>query len=394
MSVTRFLRSSALTLAIAAVAAAPLIAQSQGETAVASLKTKLADIDTQAQKLVRELEFTEYKHKSTANKLHQTVRDAEEKESSLQALRASLDDNPSEAELEIIANEEQRIALAAINIKSLTASVERLERKEAELREALATLESEKQNATESIARAQERARAQAVARAKAAEAELAALKEENERLRLAMEEEARRAAAAQAQAATEAPPAGDAGIAASSIPLAAENVAEQMTAAAEETAAESYAAAAIGEAFNSRRYAFDTGDEPNPPAPEPVQAQEASPPAEQVAEEEEPPVYTGDDGPQVVMRSRSIDEPVVMKPIDSNVFEAEVEVEAGRAYFDVRNKRFRGRFPESDQPQTFVFRYDARGEEPSFTVKAKTAESEPQSAEDPQMISDSGSAF
>lgn len=390
MSIIRLLRSSALTLAIAAVATAPLLAQSPSAKEVAALKSKLADLDVQEQKLAREIEFTRYKRESTASKLQQTLLDAQEKELALETLKASAGETPSEAQGEIIANEEQRIELAALNVKSLTASLERLERKEAELRESLAALESQKQNTNQNIARVQERARTQAVAHAKAIEAELAALKEENERLRLAMEAQAQQAAAAresiaQAELETASAPDND--------QTTTQANAEQVPYTSDDSAMDNYAAA-IGEAFSTRRYAIDTGNEPNPPEPPP--AAEPIDNAQSIAQtiEDEPPVHVGDDGPQVIIRSRSIDEPVVMRAVGDNVFEAEVAVEPGRAYFDVRKRRFRGYFPDADQPQTFVFRYDGRGEDPMFTVHAKDREDGTQGEQDPQMISDSGSPF
>lgn len=63
--------------------------------------------------------------------------------------------------------------------------------------------------------------------------------------------------------------------------------------------------------------------------------------------------------------------------------------VEPGRAYFDVRNRRFRGYFPDAEGPQTYIMEYNTSDEGASFSVHSKNAE-----ATDTQMYSDNTSAF
>lgn len=353
MGVILFLRSSAAILTVLAAGATPALAQDS--KALTSLSSKVAELDVQAQALKRELEFTQYKRASTEAKLHQTQLDLKEKEATLEQLQTSLPEQPSARDSERLGNEQQRVALAELNIKSIMAAVVRLERKEVDLRNELDALTTERTNTAERIANIEARSRAEADARARAAEAELAALKRENEQLKLAMEEEARRAREA-ADAAGEAQRAAE---------LAAlqehQELQEQMRTENEAQQLEEQARQ--------------------------LQAAASSSPAE--VAEEEPPVYIGDDGEQVVVRSRSIESPVVMQPVAPGVYRAEVAIEPGRAYFDVRNRRFRGHFPDAEDPQTYVVEYDTSGEGASFSVRTKGED-----AADTQMYSDSTTAF
>lgn len=355
MSVIRFLRNCALTLTVSVVAIDPLIAQSGSH---GTLQVKLERLDVQSQHLNHELEFTTSKRQSTEAKLKQSQRELKDREADLQRLRIELGESPSPLKTETLANEQQRVALAELNIKSLQAAVVRLERKEEELQAALADIATEKQTTTKAIANAQQRARAQANARAKAVETELEALKRENERLRLAMEEEARRAEEAAAEAR-----------------LLAELAAKQQQERLEQEALEEQKRQAMAAA----------------PGGEPAQKSVPQRPGTQDVQADEPPIHVGDDGMRVVIRSRSIEAPVVMKPIGPDLYQAEVVVEPGKAYFDVRNQRFRGHFPESEEPQAFVFLYDTSGENPSFLLKGRSGESEQR---DSQIVTDSHSPF
>lgn len=342
MGVNRFLHVCALTLAFSAAAAVPVLAQNPSHASIKSFQDKLDNFDLQVQKLTRDLEATQSSRQSMEERLKQSQRDLKNKEADLQQLRLSLGDNPSPVQSEALANEQQRIALAEINIKSVMATIIRLERKEEELKAALLNVEEQKRDTRQRITKAEQRARQQADAEAKAIAAELDALKRENERLRMAMEEEARRAqeAAAEAQRLAE---------------LAAQQEQERL--------AQQVLATEQSAAVNTNPSQGAIGDEP--------------------------PVYLGDDGVEVVIRSRSIDAPVVMQAVGPNLYQAEVSVDPGTAYFDVRKQRFRGYFPESVEQQKLIFIYNTSGENPTFSVIS--GDSGP---ENPQMISDSNAPF
>lgn len=345
MGFNRLLRVCALTLAFTIVPEAPALAQgSRSDATIRLLQDKLADFDIEEKRLTRELEFARSKRQTTEHKLQGTERELKNKEADMQRLRISLGANPSAAESELLANEQRRIALAELEIKSLMATSVRLERKETELKSALAELEEQARITQQGIADAKERARQQSKAKQEVVKAELAALKRENERLRLAMEEEARRA---------------------------------------QEAAAEAQRLAELAEKQEQERLAQEAL------AAERAAAREAEADPSQTALDDEPPVHLGDDGAKVVIRSRSIAAPVTMEPVSPGMFQAEVVVEPGKAYFDVRNRRFRGYFPDADKPSTFVFIYDMSGEKPTFSVMSRDAGSP-----DPQMISDSHNPF
>jgi hypothetical protein len=176
--------------------------------------------------------------------------------------------------------------------------------------------------------------------------------------LRIAMEEEAKRAeeAARQAELAQQEAMRRAEEQAAE---LAAQIAAEQQARAAEEQAATAAAK---------------------------VKAPQVEQDLSQVVLEGEPPIYQDEDTIKVTIRSRSIDTPVVMSPVGPNLYRAEVSVEPGRAFFDVRKRRYRGTFPEQAGDDPYVFYYDLTGEKPIMYVRTKI--------NDDQMISNAKDPF
>lgn len=302
------------------------------------LQARLQEHANELQKLQEEAEFTRYKRQSAEENLEQLQAELRAREVQLVRLRAEMGNEPTAAQREALDNEAQRIALAELGIKSRTAAIDRLERKEQELRGAMAKLQDGIARAEREIAATKARQEAQIQARNRAMQEQLEALKQENEQLRLAMEEEARRAeeAARQAELAQQ---------------EALRQAEEQAAALAAQTAA--------------------------PQTPAPTQAAAGSPQVEddlsQVVLEGEPPIYQDEDTIKVTIRSRSIDMPVTMLPIGPNLYRAEVEVEPGRAFFDVRKRRYRGHFPEKSDSDPYVFYYDLNGERPKMYVRTKS---------------------
>ena len=332
-------------------------AASAATDAISRLETRLQDHAGELHKLQQEVEFTQYKRQSTEDKLQQLQAELKDREIQLVRLRAEMGSEPTAAQQEALDNEAQRIALAELSIKSRAAAIERLERKEQELQTAIASIRDGVAKTEREIAAVKNRQDAETQARNRAMQQQLEALQQENEQLRLAMEEEARRAeeAARQAELAQQ----------------EALRVAEEQAAAlAAQVAAEQAASATTA---------------PTAQTAQTPQVDDA-PDLSQVVLEGEEPIYQDEDTIKVTIRSRSIDTPVTMVPVSPNLYRAEVDVEPGRAYFDVRKRRYRGQFPEKSDSDPYVFYYDLNGEKPKMYVRTKS--------NDDQMISTAKDPF
>jgi chromosome segregation ATPase len=336
---------------------APALATASTE-AIARLETRLKTHASDMQKLEQEVEFAQYKRRSAEEKLQEVEEELKERELQLVRMRAEMGDSPTPAQQEALDNEARRIALAQLSIKSRAAAITRLERKEQELQTALNNIRDGIAKTEKEIVTIKARQEAEIQARNRAMQQQLEALQQENEQLRIAMEEEARRAEEAAQQAALaqqEAMRRAEEQAAA----LAAQIAAEQQARAAEEQAT---AAAAK------------------------VKAPQVEQDMTQVVLEGEPPIFQDEDTIRVTIRSRSIDTPVVMTPVGPNLYRAEVSVEPGRAFFDVRKRRYRGVFPAQDSKDPYVFYYDLTGEKPIMYVRTKI--------NDDQMISNAKDPF
>lgn len=338
---------------------APALATASSE-AIARLETRLKTHAGDMQKLEQEMEFAQYKRRSAEEKLQEVEEELKEREVQLVRMRAEMGENPTDAQQEALDNEARRIALAQLSIKSRAAAITRLERKEQELQTALNTIRDGIAKTEKEIVTVKARQEAEIRARNRAMQQQLEALQQENEQLRIAMEEEAKRAeeTARQAELAQQ---------------EAIRRAEEQAAALATQIAAEQQARAAEEQAVAAAAKVK---------APQ----VEQSPDLSQVVLEGEPPIYQDDDTIKVTIRSRSIDTPVTMSPVGPNLYRAEVNVEPGRAFFDVRKRRYRGNFPAKDDNEPYVFYYDLTGERPIMYVRTKT--------NDDQMISNAKDPF
>jgi len=319
---------------------------------IPELEKRLQGNAVQLQKLHQEHEFTQIKRKSAQEKLEQAQRELTDKALQLANMRAAAGTEPTAEQKAFIDNETQRLALAELTLKSSTAALSRLERSEERLRESIAATEKSIKDTERDIANSRARQTADAKEREQMVLGRLQQLQEENERLRLAMEEEARRAQ----QAAEEAARLAELARQQEEARLALE--------AAQQAAAQTNTAAVMNLAPKGE-----------------TEEQDLS----RVVLEGEPPIYRDEDTINVIMRGRVLDKPVAFIPIGPNRYRAEVKLDPGRSFFDLRNRRYRGTFP-GEEAQSYVFYYDMSGEKPVLTVMHKTAED--------QMISNAKDPF
>ena len=105
-----------------------------------ALAQQLDDTQQEINDTEQEINFAKARRKASAQKLKAYEQDLEQKQNQLKIAQQHFEANHSAEEEQLLRNEEQRIALAELNIKSRMASVVRLESKEQELTEKLASL--------------------------------------------------------------------------------------------------------------------------------------------------------------------------------------------------------------------------------------------------------------
>jgi hypothetical protein len=311
---------------------------------IPDLEKRLKDHQTRLLKLQQDHEIARRKRESAEEKLQESQRELTEKALQLAEMRVSAGANPTAEQQAFIDNEIQRLSLAELSIKSSTAALERLQRNEQKLRDSIAATEKSIRDTERSITTLRARQEADAREREELVERRLRELQEENERLRLAMEEEARRAQAAAEEAARLA-----------ELARQQEEARLALEAAKAAAAQDAQAVMNLSPPTHNRKGA------------EPVDMS-------QVVLEGEPPIYKDEDTINVVMRGRALDKPVAFVPVGPNRYRAEVRLEPGRSFFDLRNRRYRGIFP-GNEVLPYVFYYDLNGEKPVLTVMHKSAE-------------------
>lgn len=315
---------------------------------VADLQKRLQDHTGQLQQLQLEYEAAQRKRQSAQEKLAQAQRELSDKTVQLAGMHAAAGAAPSAEQQAFLDNESQRLALAEVTLKSSTAALARLERNEERLREAMAAAEKNIRETERAITNNRARQEADAKEREQLVQQRLQQLQEENEKLRLAMEEETRRAQ------------------------QAADEAARLAELTRQQEAARLAALAAAQPAQDTRPVMnLATG--------------QGEVDMSQVVLEGEPPIYHDEDTITVTMRSRTLARPVTFLPVGPNRYRAEVKLDPGKAYFDLRNRRYRGTFPGAET-LSYVFYYDMNGEKPLLTVMDKAAED--------QMISNAKDPF
>ncbi len=300
-----------------------------------STDTAIEAVEQKQMRWQRELEFTQEKHNEAARKLADAKQELEARTQSLKNLEAQLGDTPSETALERLKTERQRVAVAELSVESQSSVLERLERKQADLKAELDQSEQDIENIRQQIAEAQKREKRNAKAREAANEQEIRLLREENDNLKTELLNERQRLATAE---------------------LRIEElvrITDQQAATIEKLNTEISALMLLEE---QRQQA---------PAAQPEHIMDLS----QTVLEGEEPIYQGDDGQQMIIRSRSLEGPIEMTQISPTLFRADIKIEPGRTYFDLNRRRYRGTFPADDEGY-YRFYYDtSRQEAPVLSV-------------------------
>ncbi len=370
MKLTNVLRSlTALVLCIALSG----IAHASSQT-VKNLEGDIKSYQTQKTSLKQELEFTLFKLKATQEKLSSLQRDLKIKEIQHAKMKAALGQSPSPEQQEFISNENKRMNLSSTAIKSRKAAIARLERKQRNIQKKTTRIDKLVSKTKRNIASIKKNTKTnkQAASSAKAhrMRRELEELKKENEQLRIAMAEEAKRVRSANEDN------------------RRLEKIAQEKELALKESRAqaalkESLAQAALKESQAQaalKKKALAKAKRRGKAAINQDQSQIVLP--------GEKPIYKKSDGRKVVIRNRGKRKSSMMVPIGDRIYQAEVELEPGKSYFDVKKRRYRGYFPEKDGKAIYLFTYNLQDKRhPKLSVKKK--EDKPN-----QMISNANDPF
>lgn len=320
-------------------------------TGSAEQQARIESIELKQQRVLRELEFTKVKHTEAQRKLDDARRELAARQNQLKITESRLGDQISDAEADLLKNEKQRLAVAELSLQSQLAAIERLERKQAELTEAFSSTQKEIDAVKSSITKATNAASVQATRHAAVSQQELITLKSENDELKAALESDRRRLATAELRI--------------EELVRIADFRLQQI----EQLEAE----------VTTLTQPQSTGTK----SPVVVNSSLSRAPLAKNLDlsftvlEGEGPIAQDEDGERIVIRSHSIDDNVVMTQIGPKLYQAELTVDPGKAYFDLRRRRYRGVFPENYQGH-YRFIYDLSIEEtPKLYVELPNKENQ-----------------
>jgi hypothetical protein len=322
MYFSRFIFRTLLVGCIASFPVAPLSA------VAADSESPLAAQATKAKRLQEDLDSLQAKKAAAQDKITSAQKNLSEKQSVLAKLRESAGSQPDDNIQANLDNEARRVALAELDVKFAQEAMARIDERAKTLQQEIAANRQAIHNAEKTVVASQARKEADILAQNQVMEQKLQALAAENERLKKAMEAEAKRAQQAEEAA----------------FALEQARLREADAATKAKVAKDTKAAVALRE--NGQNVDLS-----------------------QVVLEGEPPIYQEKNPIKMTLRSRHISGPVNFKPIGENLYQIEVDVEPGKAYFDLRNRRYRGNFA-GEGAAKYRFYYDLNGEKPVLSVE------------------------
>lgn len=298
-------------------------------------------LELKKSRVASEIEYFDVKIAEAEKKLAEARREYSQKKKQLEVQTEQLGAAPSKTALKLHNNEQQRLTVAKLSIESRQSALERLRRKQVNL------IRNQK-NILNAIANtnATMKVRAQ-----QSATSEVSRLKKQNSALEVLTANEQRRREAAELRI-------------------------EEVTRAAQAQRSKSLALEREIALLKANQGAGNKPmglNKPGQPRQAQANASRAQPSDPSLtALEGEDPIYQGEDGERIVIRSHSIEEKVVMTQISEHTYQADLNVEPGRAYFDLRRKRYRGVFPQQpDGNGVYRFIYNLSDEDrPSLSVQ------------------------
>lgn len=311
------------------------------------LETQIGHYQNERERLEQEYKFTRHKREATEKKLQETKHEFEEKQVQLSMMKSQAGESLTAVQRDAIANEQKRLTLIGIGIESQQSAFERLLKKEEELLLEIKKNQQAIDHTRQKIEDLKYAERLQLKAETQELAQQLEQLRSENERLKQAMEEEAQKAEqSATAQADTS---------------PSEQSQAETSMENGEESEPKTQTLSIDAQ----RLAALERLLEQQIQAELWQSALASDEAASQTVLPGEAPIHQDEKDSEVILRSRTLAQDYPMKQVGPHHYEAEVVIEPGqeKAYFDVKNRRFRGRFPELNEPATYVFTLDVSEE-------------------------------
>lgn len=298
----------------------------------------IAAIELEQQRTLRELEFNKVKHTEALKKLEDARKELSARKQQLQKMEQELDENAGDAAKELLENEKRRLAVAELSVQSQQSALERLERKQTELNKYIETSKSDIENIKKAIAQANDQEQRRARQQALATQRELERLKTENSDLKDVLARERERLAKAELRI--------------EELVRTADFKQRQIEQLEEEISQLKPPQDADSTVLKTNKN-FDLS---------------------LTVLDGEMPIFQEDDGEQMIIRSHSIDgKKLVMVQVGPDLYQADINMEPGKAYFDIHRRRYRGTFPENHSGN-YRFFYDVSDEEkPVLYVETAT---------------------
>ncbi len=348
------IKASLLAISLSAtVLSTPALSQTNSKIEKYELKEKHAE---------RELDFTKEKLSEARRKLKSAEKELTAQKKQVKAMQQQAQNNPSNTTLELLKNEQQRLAVAELSIKSQVSSYERLKRKQGELQKEIKASRKAVVDLKAAHKKAQASAKREAAQKAKKSADTIRYFAKENRELKSALASEQRRLANAELRI--------------EELVKSIDGYQAQIEILKAEIAALSTPPPVPAEALLE------------PQAQTQVESETENPTMDlsTVVLDGETPIYQGEDGERIIVRSHSIDKKVVMTQIGEHLYQADIKVDGGRAYFDLRRKRYRGTFPKGFNGE-YRFIYDLSNQDkPVLSVQHAPS--------DTQMVSMPGNDF
>lgn len=329
-------------------------------SSVKHLESQIGHYQNELKRLEQEYEFTRHKRETTEQKLQETKREFQEKQVQLSMMKSQTGETLTGVQRDAIANEQKRLTLISIGIESQQSAFERLLKKEEELLLQMKKNQQAINRTRKEIEDLKYSEHLQLKAERQEMAEQLKQLRMENERLKQAMEEEAIKAEQSREAAQTNASE--------NSGHISAPTDTGKQTDEPTRTLSWETQRLAALELLLEKQLQVGVWQD----------AQASGEDTSQAVLPGEAPIHQDDEDSDVILRSRTLEREYPMTQVAPNQYEAEVVIEPGqeKAYFDVKNRRFRGRFPEVEKPVTYVFTLDLSEEyRPALELRKKESD-------------------
>lgn len=337
------------------------------ENSSQQLDKEIENYGEQIKRLQEDYESTRNKRRLAEDKLSKAQRKLASKQEKIAARSKKTD--MTQAELDALDNEQKRLELAELGIVSQQAALQRLQEKEDSLAKEIEASEAEYRSAKISLVKREAAMQSKLRQEVRSLNLLVDALNEQYQQLELELEEAQAQSEAAQNEVRM---------LAEENAQLRALVDGTQMPLPADVEESQALESAQAQEQLEVSEQVIFTEE---PVAAQPVVAPAADAGRDDLSQQVLPgelPIYEEARDSDIILRSRSLDESYPMREIAKNVYETEVTINPGteRAYFDVAQRRYRGRFPDLEESTTYIFTFNRNDRQnPKMKLRRKSDE-------------------